>query len=108
MSASIEHLLHVQREKQRLDDELRIAREIQKSLLPVQLPLIPGLDIADLCEPAREVGGDYYDFLRDRPAPAGRHDRRRLRQGHVGRAVHGRAQGLMLALSHTSVHPASC
>ena len=34
MSASIEHLLHVQREKQRLDDELRIAREIQKSLLP--------------------------------------------------------------------------
>ena len=35
MSASIEHLLHVQREKQRLDDELRIAREIQKSLLPV-------------------------------------------------------------------------
>src|SRR5690606_101928 len=63
MSASIEHLLHVQREKQRLDDELRIAREIQKSLLPEQPPRMAGMDIADLCEPAREVGGDYYDFF---------------------------------------------
>jgi sigma-B regulation protein RsbU (phosphoserine phosphatase) len=63
MSASMEHLLHVQREKQRLDDELRIAREIQRSLLPVRAPKMPGLSIADLCEPAREVGGDYYDFF---------------------------------------------
>ena len=63
MSSGMEHLLHVQREKQRLDDELRIAREIQKSLLPTSLPGIDGLSIADLCEPAREVGGDYYDFF---------------------------------------------
>ena len=63
MSGSIEHLLHVQREKQRLDDELRIAREIQKSLLPVEPPRQPGVSIADLCEPARQVGGDYYDFF---------------------------------------------
>ena len=63
MSASIEHLLHVQREKQRLDDELRIARSIQQSLLPVQPPAIAGLDVSAVCEPAREVGGDYYDFF---------------------------------------------
>src|SRR5204863_7208472 len=63
MSSSIEHLLHVQREKQRLDDELRIAREIQKSLLPPAPPVVAGMTIADLCEPAREVGGDYYDFF---------------------------------------------
>jgi serine phosphatase RsbU (regulator of sigma subunit) len=63
MSASIEHLLHVQREKQRLDDELRIARNIQQSLLPVQAPAIDGLDVSAVCEPAREVGGDYYDFF---------------------------------------------
>jgi sigma-B regulation protein RsbU (phosphoserine phosphatase) len=63
MSASIEHLLHVQREKQRLDDELRIARNIQQSLLPVQPPAIDGLDVSAVCEPAREVGGDYYDFF---------------------------------------------
>lgn len=63
MSSGMEHLLHVQREKQRLDDELRIARDIQKSLLPASPPSVPGMTIADLCEPAREVGGDYYDFF---------------------------------------------
>ncbi|MCR4375809.1 MAG: HAMP domain-containing protein, partial [Acidobacteria bacterium] len=57
MGASIEHLLHVQREKQRLDDELRIARDIQQSLLPEKPPEFAGLTIADLCVPAREVGG---------------------------------------------------
>jgi len=63
MSSGMEHFMHVQREKQRLDDELRIAREIQKSLLPTAPPIIAGMTIADLCEPAREVGGDYYDFF---------------------------------------------
>jgi serine phosphatase RsbU (regulator of sigma subunit) len=63
MSSGMEHFMHVQREKQRLDDELRIAREIQKSLLPTAPPVVPGMTIADLCEPAHEVGGDYYDFF---------------------------------------------
>jgi sigma-B regulation protein RsbU (phosphoserine phosphatase) len=71
MSTSIQKLLQVQRDKQRLDEELRIAREIQKSLLPVRPPRIPGLDIADLCEPAREVGGDYYDFFELGPRQLG-------------------------------------
>src|SRR6202011_3804799 len=44
--------------------ELRIARTIQMSLLP-QGPLsVPGLGVAALCAPAREVGGDYYDLFR--------------------------------------------
>ncbi len=63
MSAGLEHAMHLQREKQRLDDELRIAREIQKSLLPACPPVLPHVSIADLCEAAREVGGDYYDFF---------------------------------------------
>jgi serine phosphatase RsbU (regulator of sigma subunit) len=63
MSSGMEHFMHVQREKQRLDDELRIARDIQKSLLPTAPPVVPGMTIADLCEPAHEVGGDYYDFF---------------------------------------------
>jgi len=63
MTASIEDLLIEQAEKKRLEEELRIAREIQMSLLP-QGPLsIPGLSIAAVCVPAREVGGDYYDFF---------------------------------------------
>lgn len=63
MTSSIEQLLRERGEKRRLEEELRIAREIQMSLLP-QGPLnVPGLSVAALCAPAREVGGDYYDFL---------------------------------------------
>ncbi len=63
MTASIEDLLRQAAEKKRLEEELRIAREIQMSLLP-QGPLeMPGLSVTALCVPAREVGGDYYDFF---------------------------------------------
>jgi phosphoserine phosphatase RsbU/P len=64
MTASIEDLLIQAAEKKRLEEELRIAHEIQMSLLP-QGPLnAPGVAITALCVPAREVGGDYYDVLR--------------------------------------------
>jgi phosphoserine phosphatase RsbU/P len=63
MTASIEDLLRQAAEKKRLEEELRIAHEIQMSLLP-QGPLrMTGLSVTALCVPAREVGGDYYDFL---------------------------------------------
>jgi serine phosphatase RsbU (regulator of sigma subunit) len=63
MTASIEDLLRQAAEKKRLEEELRIAHEIQMSLLP-QGPLqMPGVSVTALCVPAREVGGDYYDFL---------------------------------------------
>jgi len=63
MTASMEDLLRQKAEKERLEQELQTARNIQMSLLP-QGPLsVPGLAIAALCEPAREVGGDYYDVL---------------------------------------------
>ncbi len=44
--------------------ELRLARDIQQSLLPAQAPEMQGLDVAGTCVPASDVGGDYYDFLR--------------------------------------------
>jgi serine phosphatase RsbU (regulator of sigma subunit) len=63
MTASVEDLLHEKAEKERLEQELRIARQIQMSLLP-QGPLkMHGLSVTAHCEPAREVGGDYYDYL---------------------------------------------
>ena len=105
MSASIEHLLHVQREKQRLDDELRIAREIQKSLLPVQPPRMPGLDMADLCEPAREVGGDYYDFFDLGPRQLGVLIADVSGKGTSAALYMAELKGLMLALSHTERSP---
>jgi len=63
MTASIEDLLIQAAEKKRLEEELRIAHEIQMSLLPQGPLTMPGLSVTALCVPAREVGGDYYDFL---------------------------------------------
>jgi sigma-B regulation protein RsbU (phosphoserine phosphatase) len=63
MTGSIEGLLQTAAEKKRLDEELRIARQIQMSLLPRGPLDMPGLGVTALCVPAREVGGDYYDFF---------------------------------------------
>ena len=50
-------------EKERLEREMALARDIQRSLLPEKAPRLPGFDIAVSNEPCYEVGGDYYDFL---------------------------------------------
>ncbi|MGH1363873.1 MAG: PP2C family protein-serine/threonine phosphatase [Calditrichia bacterium] len=50
-------------EKQRIFNELEVARNIQSRFLPQENPSVPGLDIASICRPAMEVGGDYYDFV---------------------------------------------
>src|SRR5512140_2063937 len=63
MTGSIEDLLRQADEKKRMEEELRIARSIQMSLLPRGRLEVPGLSISALCVPAREVGGDYYDFF---------------------------------------------
>jgi sigma-B regulation protein RsbU (phosphoserine phosphatase) len=63
MTSSIEALLRQAEEKRRLEEELRIAREIQMSLLPRGGLELPGLTVTAACVPAREVGGDYYDFF---------------------------------------------
>jgi serine phosphatase RsbU (regulator of sigma subunit) len=105
MSGSIDHLLLVQREKQRMDDELRIAREIQKSLLPVSPPRLAGLDVADLCEPAREVGGDYYDFFEIGPARLAVLIADVSGKGTSAALYMAELKGLMLALSHAEQSP---
>ncbi len=50
-------------ERQRLQQELEIARNVQMSFLPKKNPISSKLDIASRCAPALEVGGDYYDFI---------------------------------------------
>ena len=50
-------------ERERIEQELRVARLIQQTLLPKTLPELPGYDVAAYYQPAREVGGDFYDFL---------------------------------------------
>jgi serine phosphatase RsbU (regulator of sigma subunit) len=63
MTVRIEALLREQDEKRRLAEELRIARDIQMSLLPQGPFHVEGLSLAAMCAPAREVGGDYFDLL---------------------------------------------
>ncbi len=50
-------------EKERLDQEMRLACKIQSSILPKETPKIPGIDIGALMIPAKHVGGDFYDFI---------------------------------------------
>ncbi len=71
MTASVAELLVEQRRRQRLENELSIAREVQEQLFPRSLPELPGLELAAICRAARMVSGDYYDFIRLGPARLG-------------------------------------
>jgi serine phosphatase RsbU (regulator of sigma subunit)/predicted ester cyclase len=51
------------RERERIEQELQVARQIQQELLPETIPELEGWRIAAYYGPAREVGGDFYDFL---------------------------------------------
>jgi serine phosphatase RsbU (regulator of sigma subunit) len=61
-------------ERERIEQELRVARLIQQTLLPKRVPDLPGYQLAAYYQPAREVGGDFYDFLE-------------LDDGHLGLVV---------------------
>ena len=63
MAEGLERARELEKERDRLENELELARRIQARLLPAAPPNVPGLDIAGLSESAREVGGDYYDHL---------------------------------------------
>lgn len=51
-------------EKQKLEEELQIAKEIQKNLLPKSLPELSGIEFAAESIPSKQIGGDYYDVLK--------------------------------------------
>lgn len=63
MSGSLQKLLVEQKEKERLQNELSIAQEVQANLFPLHSRGIAKLDLHGVCRPARSVSGDYYDFL---------------------------------------------
>ena len=52
------------RERERIEQELRVARLVQETLLPKQVPEIPGWKVQTHWQPAREVSGDFYDFIK--------------------------------------------
>lgn len=51
------------RQRERLEQELRVARIIQETLLPKEIPSLSGWELAVHWQPAQEVGGDFYDFI---------------------------------------------
>lgn len=53
-------------ENKRVEHEMKIARDIQLSLLPQELPVLENFDIGVIYEPINQVGGDYYDILKER------------------------------------------
>jgi phosphoserine phosphatase RsbU/P len=71
MASSVSDLIEEQRRRQRLENEISIAREVQEQLFPREIPSLPGLQLAAICRPARVVSGDYYDFLRLGPSRVG-------------------------------------
>ena len=67
MTGSISGLIEEQRQRQRLENEISIAREVQNQLFPKRLPSVPGVEVEAICKAARSVSGDYYDFIQLTP-----------------------------------------
>jgi sigma-B regulation protein RsbU (phosphoserine phosphatase) len=63
MTGSLQRLLVEQKEKERLQNELSIAQEVQANLFPQRAQGLEKLELHGVCRPARSVSGDYYDFL---------------------------------------------
>jgi len=95
MATSLEKLISEQREKQRLENELTIAHEVQAQLFPRQISELESLEVHGFCRPARTVSGDYYDFL---PATA---NRLGLAVGDV--SGKGISAALLMATIHSAV-----
>jgi sigma-B regulation protein RsbU (phosphoserine phosphatase) len=62
MAASIERLIEESRQRQRLQNELEIARQVQEQLFPREVPELKTLALVGRCRAARVVSGDYYDY----------------------------------------------
>lgn len=67
MTSSVGTLIEEQNQRQRLENEISIAREVQNQLFPSTLPSVPGVEIEAICKAARSVSGDYYDFIQLSP-----------------------------------------
>src|SRR3984957_12738605 len=67
MTGSISGLIEEQKKRQRLENEISIAREVQNQLFPQKLPVVPGVELEAICKAARSVSGDYYDFIQLSP-----------------------------------------
>ncbi|MGA2098320.1 MAG: SpoIIE family protein phosphatase [Candidatus Acidiferrum sp.] len=67
MTGSISGLLEESKKRQRLENELAIASEVQNQLFPQKVPSVAGVQLEAICRAARTVSGDYYDFIQLSP-----------------------------------------
>ncbi|MAE61877.1 MAG: stage II sporulation protein E [Planctomycetaceae bacterium] len=80
----------------RLDGEMKLIADLQRSLLPAELPRIPTMDLATHYQPAAWAGGDYYDFFEMRDGQWG------LFIGDV--SGHGAPAAVLMAITHALAH----
>jgi len=71
MTQSVSALIEEQSRRQKLENELSIAQQVQQQLFPRSVPNLQGIEIEAICRPARVVSGDYYDFIRISPTRLG-------------------------------------
>lgn len=81
---------------ERLDRELKVVADLQRSLLPTELPQVEGLDLAAYYQTSTQAGGDYYDFFP-------------LEDGRIGMLIadvsgHGSPAAVMMAVTHAIAH----
>lgn len=86
----------LQRAYYQLEREMRVVGNLQRTLLPAELPQIPTLDLAVHYEPSQRAGGDYYDFF---PLPHGRWG---ILLADV--SGHGAAAAVFMAITHSIIH----
>ncbi len=106
MTGSLQRLLKEQKEKERLQNEISIAQEVQANLFPRQACDLPTLALHGVCRPARSVSGDYYDFLLFHEEAHDGHASR----GHTGVGIalgdisgKGISAALLMATLHSAV-----
>ncbi|HEU5340702.1 PP2C family protein-serine/threonine phosphatase [Edaphobacter sp.] len=106
MADSLERLLVEQKEKERLQNEISIAQEVQANLFPQRTSSLEKLELHGVCRPARSVSGDYYDFLVFHDEAHNGHAR--SRETGVGIAIgdisgKGISAALLMATLHSAV-----
>ena len=91
------YLYHRMANQERLEKEVEIASDIQMNLLPRETPLVEGYEFGGFMIPAREIGGDYYDFL---PSP----DKREVTFAIGDVSGKGVPAGMVMATARTIIH----
>ena len=100
-----ENLTQELRERERVEQELQVARRIQQASLPEEVPQLEGWQIYPLYRPAREVGGDFYDFFKLEDGRLGLIVGDATGKGVPAALVMASARSMLRAVAQTSTSP---